>query len=256
MSASPISGLLTAGLDAARFLTRLPVPSLAPDGERAEPHPWTMAMFPVVGLFLGAAAWTVWWGLRIPFSQPVADILIIGILALLSGAIHWDGLMDTADALGAPPERRLEVLRDPHVGSFGLLALVFVAAVQWAGLTGLHGWIHGSAIILFPIWGRLSMAAVTWHMADLREGEGLAGVFTRQVEMSHLLWGGGFTLLISVLLLGYWTAVVAVGVAAGVYLLRFAYRRFFRGITGDMIGATCCVVEALVLGLLGHYPNP
>jgi len=245
-------GALRAAGDAFRFLTLLPFPGgrHAAEGTPGV-HPWAMAFFPVVGLFLGAVVWTVAGVLGTFLPDEVTDLAALGLLAVLTGAIHWDGLMDTADALGAGRERRLEVLRDVHVGSFGMLALVFVAGAQWAGLGALSGWVHGAALLLFPTWGRWLMSYVTYAMADLRRGEGLASPFVAQLEVRHILWGGAFALVASVLLLGLFRAVVvAVGVVGVGIALRRLYFRAFGGVSGDLLGAACCLGEAAALWFL------
>jgi adenosylcobinamide-GDP ribazoletransferase len=250
-------GMFRAAVDAFRFLTRIPIPGGwgAPPAEGEAPrsavHPWTMTFFPVVGLFLGAVLWTSAWVLGRFLPHGVTDLALLALLAVLTGALHWDGLMDTADALGAPPERRLEVLKDVHVGSFGMLALVFVAGAEWGGLTSLSGWGHGAGLLLFPVWGRWVMALVTYGMADIRQGQGLAATFIAQLEVRHLLWGGGFALVCSVLLLGLFRSLVLLaGMLALGWGLRRLYGRAFGGVSGDLIGAACCLGEAGALWLL------
>lgn len=259
----PRGDLLTAAMDAARFLTRLPfLGARRAPGAEEEPgaagppmHPWTMAFFPVVGLFLGAVLWTLVSLLGLMFPKAVVDVVALALLAILTGGIHWDGLMDTADALGAPRDRRAEVLRDVHVGSYGLLALVFVAGVQWAGLFSQSGWMHGADLLLFPVWGRWAMVAVTLNMTDIRNGQGLAGAFISQLEIRHLLWATAFAFVCSVLLLGVLRgAMLMVGLGAATWGLRRWFHHAFGGVTGDLIGAACCLGEAVALLLLATAP--
>ncbi len=249
-----LSHLFTAAGDAVRFLTLLPYPRAPEPGEEAEGpglHPWTMALFPVVGLFLGAVLWTAAMLLGWFFPVGVVDLVVLAALALVSGGLHWDALMDTADALGAPKEKRLEVLKDKHVGSFGLLALAFVAGGQWVGLFSLSGWVHGASILLFPIWGRWMMVVVTHGMADLREGEGLAADFISQLEVRHILWATGFAFVCSVLLLGLVGALVLmIGLGLAALGLRLLYQRVFGGVSGDLIGAACPIGELCALLML------
>jgi adenosylcobinamide-GDP ribazoletransferase len=213
-----------------------------------------MGFFPVVGLFLGAVLWTANGVLGLFLPQGVRDLAVLALLAGVTGAIHWDGLMDTSDALGAPPDRRMEVLKDVHVGSFGMLALVFVAGAQWAGLAALSGWVHGAALLLFPTWGRWLMAFVTYGMADVRRGHGLAAGFLAQLEVRHVLWGGGFAFLCSLLLLGVFRGLILVmGMMAVGWALRRLFHRAFGGVSGDLIGASCCLGEAAALWFLAAF---
>ncbi|MFQ5507869.1 MAG: adenosylcobinamide-GDP ribazoletransferase [Leptospirillia bacterium] len=242
--------------DAVRFLTRLPFPAPAEDEGDEGPvvHPWTMAAFPLVGLFIGCLLWSIGGVLGWFLPKVVVDILLLALLAFLTGAIHWDGLMDTADALGAPRERRLEVLRDVHVGSFGMLTLVFVVGGQWAALYSLSGWMHGAALILFPMWGRWLMPVVTLDMTDLRQGEGLAGAFIQVLESRHILWGGLLAFTVSLLLMGVFKALALMGlmVLSG-WLLRRFWNTAFGGVSGDLIGASCPLGELVALFALAAF---
>lgn len=251
MSGRPITvqDAIQATADAGRFLTRLPVP-VAPLKEGTI-HPLTMAAFPVVGLFLGALLWTLCGLLSLFLPPSVADLLTLAVLAALTGAIHWDGLMDTADALGAPVERRSEVLKDVHVGSYGMVALLVVAGSQWGALSNLSGWMHGAALLLFPVWGRWMMLLVTLGMDDLRAGEGLAGRFLGILNERQVQATGLFVAVLSMLLLGLFnTLVLLIAVLLLAWLLRRLFRNGFGGVSGDLIGASCVAAEAVVLVLL------
>ena len=96
-----------------------------------------MAWLPVVGFLLGAILALADLGLRwVQVSPLVASTGIVVLLLALSGALHADGLMDTCDAVfgHATPERRLEIMRDPHTGAFGVVGLVCVVALKIAAI--------------------------------------------------------------------------------------------------------------------------
>ncbi len=246
-------GLARAWLDALRFLTRFPVPALETEPPEDEPspyapHPWVMALFPAVGLLLGGVLLTASMGFGWLLPKSLTDVLLLAVLALLSGAIHWDGLIDSADALGVPGARRAEVMKDVHAGSFGLLAAVFLVAIQWSALSSLSGWMHGAALLLFPLWGRWVMVAVCWRMTDLRAGKGLAAVFLARLSSVQLAGASGFALLVSVLLLGVFRGMIlALVMGCAAMGIRWAIRRIFGGISGDPIGAACILGEAAAL---------
>jgi adenosylcobinamide-GDP ribazoletransferase len=97
------------------------------------------AWFPAVGLVLGAAAAGAFWLVAAVISPQVGAVAALGVLALLTGALHLDGLADTADGLlgGDTPERRLEIMRDSRVGSFAVVAVALVLLGDWAALSGM-----------------------------------------------------------------------------------------------------------------------
>ena len=118
------------------FLTTLPVLPVrvwGPDDARR-----SVRAYPLVGLILGAILWGAWW-LFVAFPEPVRGALLLGVGLLLTGALHLDGFCDVADAAcsSAPPERRREILKDPHLGAFALAAggtLLLVKAAAFGSL--------------------------------------------------------------------------------------------------------------------------
>src|SRR5690606_23854022 len=104
--------------NAVAFLTTLPAPRVpfSPDG-LGRAAVW----FPAVGLLIGLVLCLVAWVAHYLFDPWLAGALVVAAWAALTGALHLDGLADCCDGLFAPvpPERRLEILRDPRVGGFG-----------------------------------------------------------------------------------------------------------------------------------------
>lgn len=118
---------------AAALLTRLPVHGPLVDATGA-------AVFPLVGAVVGAAGALVLLLLGAAGEPVIAAVGAVGIMALLSGGLHLDGLADTADALMAPDAERAEAARaDPATGSGGVVALVVVLGAQVAALASLLG---------------------------------------------------------------------------------------------------------------------
>src|SRR5882762_429358 len=139
---------------ALQFLTRLPVP---PGEYRLEE---SVVWLPVVGVVLGAILAGVDWALRLfEIDQLVVSTLIVVLLLALSGALHADGLMDTCDAVfgHAAPERRLEIMRDPRVGAFGVVGLVCVVALKIAAVSALPAGLRLQLLVLAPTLGRWSI---------------------------------------------------------------------------------------------------
>lgn len=146
------------------LLTRIPVRT---DGARA--GAWA---FGVVGAALGPAAAAP---LLIVAPLP-GSVLAIAILAIASGALHLDGLADTADALAAPnPEAAERARRDPRVGAAGVVAIVLVLAVDAAALAetaGLSALVAGAALVAAVSASRAIVTAVPFLAGAARPGFG------------------------------------------------------------------------------------
>src|SRR5829696_5520335 len=162
-------------LAAIAFLTRIPVGRLAElDGPAVRRG---ASLFPLVGGAIGALAGGVVDIAAGPLPSLGAAALGLGVAALLTGALHLDALADTADALGGTTrERRLEIMRDHAIGSFGAVALVLVLLVEASALAALA--VDGHATAAFAAagacsrWASLPLAAA---LAPARaDGQGRA----------------------------------------------------------------------------------
>ncbi|KHF40752.1 adenosylcobinamide-GDP ribazoletransferase [Halalkalibacter okhensis] len=111
---------------AIQFLTRLPVPVHCPWNKQTSK--WAIRSYPLVGMVMGLMiiAFVLTVGSYLP--QTMLTLLTLTIWIWLSGGLHLDGWMDVADAVGsnASLEKKWEIMKDPHVGSFGILALFFL----------------------------------------------------------------------------------------------------------------------------------
>lgn len=234
---------------AVAFLTRIPVRLPADTGERDQGM--AVAMYPLVGLGLGIAlalpaAGAVALGLAAP---PVAAILV-ALLAALTGALHLDGLADTADAwLGAhgDRERMLAIMKDPTCGPAGVVVIVLallgkvtaVAALLWEPT----GWI---GLLLAPLLARTGCALLFPLLPYVRPG-GLGEPGARYLAEGTLLVTVTGSVLIAVIV-GGWTGVsmlvVAAAVLAGAGRLM---RRLLGGFTGDTAGALVETLETATL---------
>jgi adenosylcobinamide-GDP ribazoletransferase len=178
---------------------------------------------------------------------------VLGLAALMTGGLHEDGLSDTADGLfgGWTKERRLEIMKDSRVGSYGVLALVLVTLARWSALTtvlaagGLWGLIAVGAL------SRAPMGLVMSALPNARGG-GLSHA-TGRPSAAIALAGAGVALVIAVLFAG-WVALPMLALAAlAVGLLARSAQRRIGGQTGDILGATQQLAEAAALAVLAAY---
>jgi adenosylcobinamide-GDP ribazoletransferase len=205
--------------------------------------PW----LPVVGLLLGGILGLADLGLRaLPFSPLVISVALVVLLLALTGALHADGLMDTCDAVfvHASPERRLEIMRDPRAGAFGVVGLVCVVALKIAAVDSLPLAIRPALLVLAPGLGRWAIVLLaTVFPYGRAQGLGAplkAGATPSALAVASLLPLAGCVLLGPLgLVCGALAGLTAF--ALGSWLMRL-----LPGLTGDCYGAACEVVETVV----------
>ncbi len=236
------------------FLTLLPIGRLWPDDR----PPRSVGWYPWVGWLVGGVVVGPLWALR-RLQGPIAGTkalmcaaVAVAAWALLTRFLHWDGLADAADGLwgGQTPERRLEIMRDSRIGSFGAVALLMTALLQVTAATLL---IERGALWLLvaaPVLGRLAASLAAWQLPSARtEGLGLTamgapGSYDVVVAATAALALFAFVFLgasVPAVL-----AVLAAGLAAAMLVPR-ALARPIGGMTGDLFGATVILVETVVL---------
>jgi adenosylcobinamide-GDP ribazoletransferase len=227
------------------FLTVLPV------GASRAPAPGLgRAWFPLVGLLLGLAAWAAFW-LGTALATPLLGaVAAVAVLAVLTGALHLDGLADAADGLlgGSTPERRLEIMRDPRVGSFGVVAVGLVLLGDVAALAGLGPRAALAALLTAAALGRLAVVVVILLLPYARPGGlGTAAAGGRRLpDLAAAAVTGALPLALDWrhgLLAAGLVALAAGGVAA-------LARSRVGGATGDVYGT---VVEVGQLAALAGF---
>jgi adenosylcobinamide-GDP ribazoletransferase len=245
----PAEGLLAELRIAAGFLTILPVMPERPGSDDAVAQ--SFAWFPLIGFALGAAlyAWDSLLGGI--FGHVVTSVLTILTLTVVTGAVHLDGLADTADALGAgwDRERALAILRDSRIGTFGAAAVFFALALEVVALATMFGGRRCVALFVAVGLARWSMVVATRGLDYLRaEGAGSA-LLQRDPRQTQLL--SGLTTLGALAPLASMRVVIAIIVAAAIAVaLRGFFRRWLGGVTGDLIGACGQIVEVALLAVM------
>lgn len=244
-------------LVALQFLTRLPSPIR--HEITVEEMGRSAAWFPAVGLLLGLILAALDLLLRLALPPAVVDVLLLVALLALTGALHMDGLMDTCDGIFSfkPPERRLEIMRDSRVGSFGVVGAASVLLVQFGALQSLplgpYGGLEGTpltqraaALVLAPLLARWAMVYATVAF-PLARASGL-GAMLRQHTGRRELVLATLTALVVALAVGRLAGLAAFLVALTTTWLGARYvMTKIPGLTGDVYGAINEVVFAVVL---------
>lgn len=208
-----------------------------------------VAYFPLVGLLLGLllAALDAVLGRVLPTALGAVLLLIAWVA--MTGALHLDGFLDTCDGLlgGKTPASRLEIMRDHRIGAFALAGGVLLLLLKYAGLTALL--LHSTTLLLAPLLGRWAMALAMFAFPYARP-QGAGRMLKDNVRPVHLIIATALT-LIAVLVLANWRGLIALG-AAGLGTWALARYTLWRipGLTGDVYGATCELVEAITIVLM------
>ena len=177
-------------------------------------------------------------------------VVLVAVLALLTRGLHLDGFMDTYDALagGHDRERRLELLRDPHVGAFGVVAVVLLLLAKVSALAALPGESRLWTIVLVPCLARWAILIVMDRFPYVRQ-EGLGTPFLRGGSRRGLLVGSAVALVATVVLTGPVGLLLALAAGLVAWAVGAWAKRRIDGVTGDIYGAACETSEAVVLAL-------
>jgi adenosylcobinamide-GDP ribazoletransferase len=235
---------MTGLLIAIQFLTRIPTPPVAPEkaGDLARAAPW----LPVVGAIVGALV-AVAVSLGAYLGPWIGALVGLVVWVLVTGGLHLEGLGDVTDGLGAAhgnKDRFIAVARDPHLGSFGAIAivlqlmakLVLLAAV--ADKMGTEEMVVG--LILVAAWARWGTLVLGRAVPPLTEGLGsrfAAGIDTRTVALEAAVLA-----IVSFNAAPFLLAALPLTAAFALY-----WRARLGGMTGDCHGASIEVMESLLL---------
>jgi adenosyl cobinamide kinase/adenosyl cobinamide phosphate guanylyltransferase/cobalamin synthase len=228
---------------------------LTPLGGPAAPGPAALAWFPVVGVLLGLVLGGIWWATEDRLGPLAAAALVVGADLALTGALHFDGLLDSADGLlpHLPVERRLAVMADPNVGAFAVAAGGSALLLRTAALVALGA---ARPLLLAALWSLARTAmAITALSGRYARSHGLASSFLPDRGASAAQRAGPRP---SVFVPAVAGAVLAVGLAAadelrcliavlaaglGAAGVAALARRRIGGFTGDTLGAAGVVAE-------------
>ena len=234
---------------ALQFLSSLPIrlPGMPTPQELGR----SLLFYPLVGLLFGGILWGLnWLMLGAPLLLHAA--LLLTVWVLLSGALHLDGLADSADAwLGGfgDRERTLTIMKDPRSGPIAVVTLVLVLLLKFAALLALIEQQHALALIIVPLLGRSALLGLFLTTPYVRAGglgQALADHLPRSAGKQVLAVSGLACVLIAGLS-GFFAVVLAVALFA--WLRRIMLRRL-GGTTGDTAGALLELLEvAMLVGL-------
>ncbi len=233
-------------LSATALLSRLPLPDHTPRGAASA---WA---WPLVGAALGGlAATAASLCLALGLTPGVTAAATLAALALLTGALHEDGLADSADGLfgGWMRERRLEIMKDSRIGSYGMLALMLVTLTRWSALTTIlatgHHW---PALVAAGALSRAPMALIMALLPNAR-GAGVAHT-TGTPPLPNAVTGAALATAFALVLTGTTALLMLALTAALTTAVAISAHRRIGGQTGDILGAAQQIADAACLAAL------
>ncbi|MBQ6509411.1 MAG: adenosylcobinamide-GDP ribazoletransferase [Flexilinea sp.] len=236
-------------LNAARmafgFLTVLSVPQKK---EWSDTDFGRSALFyPLTGALIGLGAAGSFRLLSAVFERPVAAFLTLIVWILLSGGLHWDGLADCFDGFGcsADPKRRLEIMKDPRLGTYGALGIFCSLILKWLCLWNLPD--GRNILILFPLFG----ASARWAMLfllrrTLANPNGLAAMLKNHCPKRIAFYAAPLPLLLAAAYgkTGFLFLILNLVLTE---LLGLTAQKKIGGINGDVLGFSIELAEIVLL---------
>ncbi len=237
------------------LLTRLPVSRLKPV-VLADDFAASIWAFPLVGLIVGLIAAAVY-GTAYWLGMPplLATGWMLAATLLVTGALHEDGLADTADGFGGggTPARKMDIMRDSRIGSYGALAVIVATLVRVGAVVAIaRPSVVAAALVVGAMLGRAALIVLV-SVLDPARADGLGGSMTRPKARVAAI-GLGPALVAPLVLLPFGAGVAAIGAAVVAAFAMSAFsRRQIGGYTGDVLGAAEIVVECSVLSAVACF---
>jgi adenosylcobinamide-GDP ribazoletransferase len=235
-------------LGAVMLLTRAPVGRFYRHGpDEALAH--SVVYFPLVGLLVGIVGGLAGWAATLIFPAPLAVLTCMLSTVVITGGFHEDGLADAADGLlgGQTPERRLEIMKDSRIGTYGTVALWFTLTAKFLLLQELLRHAGGALFLCIlasaPTLGRGATVLLLQALPYVSGAESKSRRFAERLTPRQIVFALLLPVAIVVVLPGpYGPSFLIAGALVTVCAGRW-FRNKIGGITGDCLGATNQLVE-------------
>jgi adenosylcobinamide-GDP ribazoletransferase len=226
------------------LLTTLPFPAPANwnPGDSGRAAGW----YPLAGLVIGLLVAGIHWLAGLALPPLVAGALALLAWVTLTGGLHLDGLADCCDGLLYPgaPEKRLEIMKDPRLGTFGGLGLGLALLLKFSALASLRPSTLPGGLLLAASLARWCL--IPAGFTRLAKPEGMGADFAAGLRKASLFWGALIPLSLALILGWSGLLALALGLLAAFGILTLAKNRI-GGVTGDVFGLLVESVEIVVL---------
>ena len=226
------------------FMTVLPIPQRKEWSDRD--FGWSAVFYPLTGALIGLGAAASLRLFSAFFAKPIASFLALIVWILLSGGLYWDGLADCFDGFGcsAAPERRLEIMKDSRLGTYGALGIFCSLILKWLCIWHLP---DNKSLIFFALTG----ATARWAMLSLLSKKlanpnGMAAMLRQHCPKQVLLYALPVPLLLALLYMPFGMLYILIGLCCS-FVLGLIAEKKIGGINGDVLGFSIELAEIVLL---------
>jgi adenosylcobinamide-GDP ribazoletransferase len=198
-----------------------------------------MYLFPIAGALIGLMIGGAGYGLSLYVQPLIVGLVLTGALVIITGIHHTDALCDFADGMMAKgtKEKKLKAMRDPAVGSAGVVTVVLYVAGMIMSISMMKGFVLFEAILVSELMAKFAM--VLQANRGSSAWQGLSSPFTQFMKSPAKLAAAATLAIIPTIILGGITGIIVTGVTVGMsFLLLAVANRSFGGISGDVFGAS------------------
>ena len=198
-----------------------------------------MYLFPIAGAIIGLIIGGAGFGLSLFLEPLIVGLLLTGSIVIITGIHHTDALCDFADGMmvKGTKEKKLKAMRDPAVGSAGVITIVLYAGGMIMALSMMKGFALFQAILLSELLAKFVM--VLQANRGSSAWQGLSSPFTQSMKDKKKLGAAALLAIIPIVLIGGTTGLIMIGAGVGLsFVLLAVANRSFGGISGDVFGAT------------------
>lgn len=241
---------MTSFLIALQFLTIIPVQLRSIPTVIQQRR--SLYFYPAVGALIGVGLYMTVLSLAFLPTIMLASLVLL-LWVILTGGLHLDGLADAADAwVGglADAERTLTIMKDPRCGPIGVLSLLLQCLMKWSAIFVLLQQQAYSALILFPLLGRLAPLIFLATTAYVR-AQGLGQTLGIVSQSGHAaIVSSTIVVLITLVCATLWSYAglfAVISVLLSLWLLRYLFIKRVGGVTGDLLGAAIEITETVAL---------
>ena len=198
-----------------------------------------MYLFPIVGALIGLMIGGAGYGLSLYVQPLIVGLVLTGALVIITGIHHTDALCDFADGMMAKgtKEKKLKAMRDPAVGSAGVVTVVLYVAGMIMSISMMKGFVLFEAMLVSELMAKFAM--VLQANRGSSAWQGLSSPFTQSMKSPAKLAAAATLAIVPTIILGGITGIIVTGVAVGMSFLFLAVaNKSFGGISGDVFGAS------------------